>query len=126
MQKFKKVLYGLGVLIAVIVLANVSLWLTGHSELAIAILVGIAVLVSFVAASAWSALLLRAGAEIAVRSQESDDKRDIAQIKAATDLAKVLMQQEESQPALPMPQQQSWLPELSEFAEGEFEEVAHD
>ncbi len=90
--------------------------------------VGVAILASFIAASGWSALLLRAGAELAIRSQESDDKRDIAQIKAATDLVKVLLRREEQereqQPKLPLPdQQQGWLPKLTEFTEGEFEEV---
>lgn len=129
MQKLLKLgtlLKFVGAVIVVIVVVNAGLWLTGHTELAIAMLVFVAALVSFVVASAWSALLLRAGAELTLRSQESDDERDIAQAKVTIEMIKA-MRQMQGQPTLPMPQQQqNWLPELSEFAEGEFEEITHD
>ena len=102
-MQLKKVLGCLSTLAVIVALANVWLWLKGHDELAIAMIVFVTALVSFVAASAWAALLLRAGAQIAVQSQESDDKRDIAQAKVAIELIKAMRQMQGQYPALPEP-----------------------
>jgi len=102
-------------------------WLTDHTELAISVIAFMVALASFAIGNVWAAMLMGKGADLTIRSQESDDQRDIAQIKAATDLVKVLMRKEEQaqrqQPTLPMPQQQNWLPPLNEFSDGEYHEL---
>jgi Na+-transporting methylmalonyl-CoA/oxaloacetate decarboxylase gamma subunit len=124
----KQVLIGLGVLTLIATLATVGLVLFGQGVAAaivgtmtvffwLALLIVATVAIS----SWWSGQLMRQGAELALRSQESDDRRDVALLKTLSSLSRTQRQQ----PALPMPQQQGdWLPELSEFvSEGEFTEV---
>jgi heme exporter protein D len=126
----RNLVIGVAGLTLVATLATVILWLVGQ-QIAAAVIgsctffLWLALLVTVVAVvvSWWSASLMQRGAELALRSQESDDRRDAIQIKAVADLAKVLMRQTQSQyPALPLPSQQGeWLPELAEFnvVEGE-------
>jgi hypothetical protein len=125
-KALKKAIGCLAVGIVVFGVVDAGLWLSDHTELALAVIVFGVAFVSFVAASAWSALLIRAGAEIGVRSQESDNKLDIAQAKVMVEMIKAVRQGQNQQPALPMPQQQDWLPRLSEFSEGEYEEVTRE
>ena len=56
---------------------------------------------------------------LALRSQESDDRRDAVLIRSISDMTRALLRQSQPEvPALPLPsQQQEWLPPLSEFAE---------
>jgi len=131
----KRIKQGIGCLaigIVVFGIADAGLWLSGHMELAISAIAFVFALGIFAAGNVWGAMLMKGGADLTIRSQESDDKRDIAQIKAATDLVRVLVRQEdketererreqEQQTKLPIPQ--NFLPQLTEFSEGEFEEV---
>jgi len=119
MKKFKGALGCVGVVAVVIALANVGLWLSNHQELAIAMLMFVGALALFILASAWSAVLLRAGGELAIRSQESDNKLDIEQARLIGEMIRAARQ---GQPALPPPQQQqlSWLPA---YEEGEYSEL---
>jgi len=127
MKRVKKAIGCLAIAIVVFGIVDVGTWLSGHTEAALALLYGASILIAVIAASGWSALLIRAGAEIGVRSQESDNKLDIAQAKVMVEMIRAMRQQPAvpEQPALPMPQQpQHWLPELNEFSEGEFEELS--
>lgn len=125
MQNWKSLAIGGTILTIMVAGASVGLWLIGQEVgailLGIALLIAIAVVVS----SLWAAALVKLGVEIALRSQESDDRRDAIQIKAVADLAKVLMRQSQLNipPSLPLPSQQNWLPQLEDFSEGEFGEI---
>jgi len=123
MARIKKALGCLAVAAVGFAVLDVGLWLTNHTELAFAVVAFMVALASFAIGNVWAAMLMKSGADLTIRSQESDDQRDIAQIKAATDLVKVLMKREGQRPTLPMPQQQQqkWLPEYP--VDGEFEEV---
>jgi len=91
---------------AIIGTATFFLWLS-------LIVVTTAVVVSW-----WSATLMERGAQIALTAQVSDDKRDIAQIRAVGDLAKILWHQTQPERlALPLPSQQAdkWLPDVTGF-----------
>jgi len=127
MTKIKKALGCLAVVAVGFAVLDVGLWLTDHTELAISVIAFMVALASFAIGNVWAAMLMGKGADLTIRSQESDDQRDIAQIKAATDLVKVLMRKEEQaqrqQPTLPIPQQQHWLPPLNEFSDGEYHEL---
>lgn len=66
----------------------------------------------------WSASLMERGAKLALQSQESDDRRDIAMMGAVTQVARMVSTlRSGQQPALPLPGQQNgeWLPPLAEF-----------
>lgn len=67
----------------------------------------------------WTRQTMAAGAQLALRSQESDDRRDAIQIRAIADLAKILIRQSRDLPALPLPQQADWLPTLAEYEVGD-------
>jgi hypothetical protein len=128
MVRIKKAIGCLAVVVVGFAVVDVGLWLTDHTELAIALVGFMVALASFALGNVWSAMLMKSGSELTIRSQESDDQRDIAQIRAATDLVKVLLrrdekeqQAQEQQPKLPMPQQQRWLPEYP--VDGEFAEL---
>lgn len=85
----------------------------------------LAVLVVTVAAvvSWWTRSTMQMGAELALRSQESDDRRDIAEINAVRDFVGTLLRRSPmpgEQPKLPLPSQETrWLPPLGEFEEVE-------
>lgn len=113
------------VLTAVATLLTIGLALYGH-ETAAAIIgtatfflwLSLIVVTTAVVVSWWSATLMGRGAEIALRSQESDDRRGTAMIHGLTALTQTVMRQ--SQPdrmALPLPSQESgsWLPEVTNF-----------
>jgi D-arabinose 1-dehydrogenase-like Zn-dependent alcohol dehydrogenase len=121
MKKMKWAIICLGVSIAILGIAGAGLWLTNHLELAIAVAAFVFALTAFAVGNVWASMLMRSGAELTIRSQESDDERDIAQIKAATDLVKVLIRQSPTQPALPMPSKQdNW---RCDFEDGDYTEV---
>jgi hypothetical protein len=56
------------------------------------------------------------GAEIALRAQESDDRRDVAMISAVGKMSSLWKESQQAQrPALPLPSQQAnWLPVFDE------------
>lgn len=126
MTRIKKAIGCLAVVAVVFAIVDVGLWLTDHTELAIAVVAFMVALASFAVGNLWAAMLMGKGADLTIRSQESDDQRDIAQIRAATDLVTVLVRREdkerereqkrhEQQPKLPLPQQQpKWLPEVTD------------
>ena len=96
---------------AIIATATFFLWLS-------LIVVTTAVIVSW-----WSAKLMERGAQIALTAQVSDDKRDVAMIGALSKLAE-WREARPDQLALPLPSEpQEYLPRLTEFTEGDFEEM---
>jgi len=123
-KQMKQLVITLGSLTAASTLTTLGLW--AFDQRVAAAVVGSAtmflwlglLIVGTVAITAWwTKSTMEAGAGIALKAQESDDKRDVAQIQAVGSLAKVLMRQTRPEyPALPMPQQEAdWLPALSEF-----------
>lgn len=94
----RRALRYLTVAVAVLLGVTIGLWLFGQKELAI----GIGAFTAFafqllwtVAAFAlgawWSFVQYQAGAEIAIRSQESDDQRDIAMMGALSKIIDVVI-----------------------------------
>jgi len=123
-KRIKQAIIGFTILAVIFGIVDAGLWLTDHIELAIAVAAFVFALAVFAVGNVWTAIVMRWGADLTIRSQESDDERDIAQIKAATDLVKVLVRLTPSQsdlPALPMPDQQSsW---LCDYEEGDYTEM---
>lgn len=129
----KQILIILVVVNIVAIILTVGLWTSGY-EVAGAVLgmggaAGWLVLVvfgAFAAGSWWSRVLMESGANVALRAQESDDRRDTAMIAAISKLAGWWRENQAQQPALPMPSQQGeWLPVLREYedvVEGSVEE----
>lgn len=88
----KKVLYiigGLAVLIVLLVVATIFLWLRENEV--VAIVLGISAvsvfqvlwtLIAFAVGAYFSFVQFQAGASLAIRAQESDDQRDVAQMNA--------------------------------------------
>jgi hypothetical protein len=121
----KKVATVSAIIVVAFTVVDLGAWLSGHTELAMAILVGVLMLVAFAVGNAWAAFLMFLTASVLIRSQESADRLDVAQIEAATGLVKEVLRYEEKaqgrQPTLPTPQQQSCWPALEGITEGEFE-----
>jgi membrane protein implicated in regulation of membrane protease activity len=88
----KKVLYvvgGLAALIVLLVAATIFLWLRENEVMAVVLgMSAVSVfqvlwtLIAFAVGAYFSFVQLQAGATVAVRSQESDDQRDIAMMNA--------------------------------------------
>lgn len=133
----KQILIGLGAITLTVAAITIILIVTGHS-VAGAILgtatvfFGEALLIAFIIALTawWTRETMRAGAEIGLRAQESDDKRDIALISGLTNLARELLKRTQTPalPAPPLPSQQAsaFLPPLNELADVVEGEVNHD
>lgn len=122
----------LGTVTLIATLAAVILWELGYQVIGAVVgvttfFLWLALLVTATATvvSWWSASLMQRGAELALRSQESDDRRDTVLIKSIADLTRTLLRHSQPElPALPLPSQQTdWLPALSEYdvVEGEVE-----
>lgn len=104
-------------------LANQPAWAAGVGVFTFFLWLSLLVTATAVVVSWWSASLMERGAVLALRSQESDDRRDVALIKSISNMTRALLRLNRPElPALPLSSQSSWLPELSEI-EGEFEEV---
>lgn len=125
----KQVLIGVGTLTLIATLATVGLWLAGYPVAAALIGAGaffswLALLVvgTVAVTTLWSASLMERGAQLALRSQESDDRRDIAQMRAFALLSRTMFAvlRGQQQPMLPLPSQDTeadWLPQLAEYNE---------
>jgi len=85
-------------LIIILFLATVGLWILGHGTLAIGVgaftffaLELAWTLAVFALGAWWSFVQYQAGADIAIRSQESDDQRDIAMMNALSRIIDVVI-----------------------------------
>lgn len=114
----KNLISGLGTITGIATIVTVGLVAAGHPTIAAIIGAGaffswLALLVVSVVGVTtwWSANLMERGAELALRSQESDDRRDAALLRTLSTIAR-----QRQQAALPMlPQSGEWLPPLSEL-----------
>lgn len=123
----KQLIITLTSLTLIAILTTLGLWLAGQPVAAAVIgafsffaCLALLVAATAVVVSWWSATLMQRGATLSLRSQESDDRRDVAQIRAIGALATTLLRQARpEQPALPLisSPSQEWLPPLDEFGE---------
>lgn len=133
----KQIAIGLGIVTAAMLISVVILAKLGY--VVIAAILGTAMVFFFLAflicstvavTAWWTRETMRAGAEIGLRAQESDDKRDIALISGLTNLARELLKRTQAPalPAPPLPSQQAnaFLPPLDELADVVEGEVNHD
>lgn len=102
---------------------SAALWLSGQEVAAVLVGVILVCVVTAVAVSWWSAMLLEKGAHIALLAQASDDKRDIQLLKTVTDMGRMWREVQQDIPKLPLLESEGFLPRLEEFSEGEFKEV---
>lgn len=108
-KRVYQVLVGLAALIVLSVTATVYLWLQEHVMLAmgvgmfvVSIFLLLWTLAVFALGAYWSFVQYQAGADIAVRSQESDDQRDIAMMNALGRIIDVVIK---SAPKISPPQE---------------------
>jgi hypothetical protein len=121
----------LAIVCAIFLLAAIGLWVAGNSAAAlglVGLLVGLVLLLAFAAIWAlggwWMREAMKSGAEIALRAQEQDDRWDMVQTRATTDVFKagVAVAREVRGPGAdgtpPLPSQGFNLPELPKYAIG--------
>jgi hypothetical protein len=120
MDGLKWILAGMVILLAAVGI----LWLT-IGGLATGIVFGavallVIIVATFVFASWWSARLMERGAHIALQSQISDDRRDVIQIKALTDLTQAALKIGQQQATQRQADYPALMPPNGQITDGEF------